>query len=1466
MPPEAPRAAPAAGLRLLTHNVNGLASTAIRAKACDRLWTRLRVDIACVQETHATFQTEPGLQRKLEHYDVTWHHGDSARRGVAIAVRRSLLNSGQLTMGQPYRIGPAGRLLAVDLDWAGHRLKLITAYLPNDAAGQQAALTEWVRPLCVGGRQVVLAGDFNFVERPELDRAYRPRAAAAGVDATAVVPTDAAASGRSASGAAVAGAPSSPGLQWHTGSHHDAATARVMRMACPDLRDVFRDRHPRLRALTYIHSQHASRIDRFYVSAATCTYVTTTNVLENDAISDHRPVLLELGPKRPEAVGSGLPRARTDFMRRHRDLAEDLRQEAERLASAAPADDYAFLIWWPRFKAALRVRARHLRRIARAADSALTQQEVAARALLVQAHDRIAQGLDALQLAVDARARFVAAAMSASKAAHMRERYQWLHAGERPSPVLTRLMRPGCDSRTVPALQDAQGRLVTDVRALPQLVADFWAGLSADAAADPAAQQEVVAAVAAHTPPVQPEEADAVGAADVLPAEVGRALKKARPGRAPGPDGLPVEMYRMLRDVMVPLLARLYSIIGATQQTPPGFLLGAVTSIFKKGSRTVVSNYRPITLLNADYRLLAKCLAERLGPCLDAHIDPSQTAFLKKRSIGENILLMQQLPVHLRRLGRAALLVFCDFQKAYDTVQRPFLMAVMQAVGMGAGFLTWVSTLLGDTRALAVVNGFSSRPSLFRAGVRQGCPLAPLLYLFVGQALLCLLKARGVGVPVEDSTVAACQYADDTEVVLQSPADLPAFVDAMHVFQRASGQALNLDKSEALPVGAVPGGDGAARDPLPAAPTSSTRAAARAAVAAAWQQPPAVGGLQLVGRAVALGIAFSNVDHRLVPASPSADWAALLDAVRSVSDKVCRVGLSAFGRSFAISGYGVSKLLYHAEYGGMPPAAVLEELQRATRIVVDMGRVPGVRGAVPPGLLAELLPGHPSVGGFGLLPWLEHIRARHAVWGLRLIRLSLLDAVAQPAWVRVLLADMQRWYGLQHPVQLLHGWAHPALAATGAEGAVPPGPLQRMLDGLRALPPVDDVGEEPLVLGDWCYAAPLWGNPSLHAARLAEGLQPQRLEDLFPAAQLVSEPPYLRTLGDVAALCLGPNYHLAGLRGLMTRLLAQLPEAWLAAVVAAERKVAAGLIARPTLQEALRVLVPRMGWRLTIRGADAVVALDKMNVRAATEAQLGPVHALRRRHHEDFLALALDLPAGAPVPAERHNQLLSLLAGLWKLKWENENKEVFWRLAVDGLPKFNQACPCGHAHQSRLHTFWDCPVAQRLRAELVGCLPPGTHLNRAAVWLMEPPARCHEGVWRVVCLAALSAMRHGEKQLFRLYLDRERPLRVQRQQQQQLAAERARHDSLWAQVGVQVLSPPPPALPPPALSAAERDRLLQAAGGLAVSFFWERLVEFVQLQRPPRGASPLSGPLGASNPFVCLDAGRLRLRRPAPRI
>jgi hypothetical protein len=68
------------------------------------------------------------------------------------------------------------------------------------------------------------------------------------------------------------------------------------------------------------------------------------------------------------------------------------------------------------------------------------------------------------------------------------------------------------------------------------------------------------------------------------------------------------------------------------------------------------------------------------------------------------------------------------------------LYAAAETLGVGAGFVQWMKLLLTDTHTCAVVNGFTSSFFQCGAGVRQGCPLAPLLYLFAGQALLCHLK------------------------------------------------------------------------------------------------------------------------------------------------------------------------------------------------------------------------------------------------------------------------------------------------------------------------------------------------------------------------------------------------------------------------------------------------------------------------------------------------------------------------------------------------------------------------------------------------------------------------------------------------------------------------------------------------------------------------------------------------------
>ncbi len=332
-----------------------------------------------------------------------------------------------------------------------------------------------------------------------------------------------------------------------------------------------------------------------------------------------------------------------------------------------------------------------------------------------------------------------------------------------------------------------------------------YAAVSAQPQVVPAAQQEVLAALATGRS-LAPGQAAALDNPAVTEREVRQALKATKPGKAPGHDGLPSQLYRRLKDSVAPLLARLFTAIATTGQLPARFHEGLITIIYKGGGldRADPASYRPITLLCTDYRLWARVLALRLGPCLPDIIDTAQTAFVPGRRIGENILALQCLGALLRRLGRTAFTAFCDFRKAYDTIDRAFLLEAMATLGVGPGYLAMVRTLLTGTRARAMVNGFTSTPAAFEAGVRQGCPLAPLLYLFVGQALLQLLRARGIGIDAAGCRLTALQYADDAQPLLDTTAQVPALLAAMATFGDASGQRLNPAKTKLMPLGVVP--------------------------------------------------------------------------------------------------------------------------------------------------------------------------------------------------------------------------------------------------------------------------------------------------------------------------------------------------------------------------------------------------------------------------------------------------------------------------------------------------------------------------------------------------------------------------------------------------------------------------------------------------------------------------------------
>ena len=154
----------------------------------------------------------------------------------------------------------------------------------------------------------------------------------------------------------------------------------------------------------------------------------------------------------------------------------------------------------------------------------------------------------------------------------------------------------------------------------------------------------------------------------------------------------------------------------------------------------------------------------------------------------------------------------------------------------------------------------------------------------------------------------------------------------------------------------------------------------------------------------------------------------------------------------------------------MPPHQLLRGLTSTIAALVDSGVAPGQQvGPRFAGVAADLLIGSPKEGGFGVLPLAQHIRVRHAVWGARLA-----CALAQPCpppWATAARCALASFPQAGHPFALL-AWT-PSLP----ERAALPTPIVQLLDGLSALPQVEDMHSDALSPGAWCAGAPMWANP-----------------------------------------------------------------------------------------------------------------------------------------------------------------------------------------------------------------------------------------------------------------------------------------------------------------------------------------------------------------------------------------------------
>ena len=284
--------------------------------------------------------------------------------------------------------------------------------------------------------------------------------------------------------------------------------------------------------------------------------------------------------------------------------------------------------------------------------------------------------------------------------------------------------------------------------------------------------------------------------------EVKIAISQLLTGKTPGLDGIPIEFYREFW----PEIKEMFMAYINKAKTN-GFSNTKNTSliklIYKKdGENYLLVNYRPISIINVDVKIICKVLATRLKYKLPGIIHETQTA-VYGRKIDQTLHIIQDLIDLANNENEQAAFIFLDQEKAFDRVDHDFLFKVMKNFGIGDIFISWVKTIYANATAMVNINGYFSGKIPLKRGVRQGCPLSPLLYVLVIEVLATQLRTNPniVGFTIEGEKIVSLHYADDATIIIKQNRCFKEVIKEIEDYEESSGAKINYKKTKGLWVG-----------------------------------------------------------------------------------------------------------------------------------------------------------------------------------------------------------------------------------------------------------------------------------------------------------------------------------------------------------------------------------------------------------------------------------------------------------------------------------------------------------------------------------------------------------------------------------------------------------------------------------------------------------------------------------------
>ena len=387
-----------------------------------------------------------------------------------------------------------------------------------------------------------------------------------------------------------------------------------------------------------------------------------------------------------------------------------------------------------------------------------------------------------------------------SNGAILRAKARWVSQAERNTKYFYALEKRNAKAKTMSMVYDEKGNLVVQPEKILKTQQDFYSKLYTK---DDSVNCKLDFKPETSLNEEQKKDLDK----EITLEEVQHTIKKMAKGKSPGTSGFAIDLYIVFWQKIKEHFMEMLNFVLKSKHLHESALTGIISLLPKKDrDLKKVQSWRPIVLLNSDFKIISKVIAERIKPLLPNLIHKDQSGFVAGRNIADNLRKILDIFEYADKENMKGLFIAVDFLKAFDRVHYQSVYRTLEWMNFGPKIIEWIEILFTDFKLCTVNNGYTSAYFTPTRGLFQGNPIASILFVILIEPLAIMLRnsKKIKGLKIRDIEYLLIQFADDLGLFLDFDQRTWSEVEQIFArFQKMSGMLINYEKTSVYRLGSL---------------------------------------------------------------------------------------------------------------------------------------------------------------------------------------------------------------------------------------------------------------------------------------------------------------------------------------------------------------------------------------------------------------------------------------------------------------------------------------------------------------------------------------------------------------------------------------------------------------------------------------------------------------------------------------